>query len=170
MTDRLPGATSTSVEYRAASLDDVDPLARLRAREWGSVPYWRARIQGYMTGELGPREALPERTVVVAARAGAIVGFAAAHRTTRLGCSGELEWLNVEPRCRRQGIATRLLVEVAEWFVRHRSTRVCVDPDDAARAFYLRHGAEALDEHWLVWPDIGAVADAAARQGQRTKA
>jgi hypothetical protein len=45
-----------------------------------------------------------------------------------------------------------------------------VDPDDAARAFYLRHGAEALDEHWLVWPDIGAVADAAARQGQRTKA
>ena len=143
--------------YRVASLDDVDQLAGIRAVEWGTVTYWQGRIRGYMTG-LGPQKALAERTVVVATQADIIVGFAAAHLTRRLGCNGELQWINVERRSRGLGIAARLLELVAAWFVEHQSTRVCVDPDDASRDFYVRHGAEPLNNHWLVWPDIGTLA------------
>jgi hypothetical protein len=36
--------------------------------------------------------------------------------------------------------------------------RICVDVDPAnavARRFYTRNGAEHLNEHWMVWNDIG---------------
>jgi hypothetical protein len=40
------------------------------------------------------------------------------------------------------------------------ASRVCVDVDAAnttARRFYMRHGAEKLNEHWLVWNDISVM-------------
>jgi GNAT superfamily N-acetyltransferase len=143
------------VAFRSAGLDDLDALVRIRAAEWGTIEYWERRIGGYLAGELHPREALPPRTVVAAFEADRLVGFAAAHQSRRLGCDGELEWLNVDRPRRGRGIAARLLVEVAAWFVQRDARRVCVDPDREARAFYVRHGAVPLNPHWLVWPDIG---------------
>jgi GNAT superfamily N-acetyltransferase len=157
------------VIYRAAELADVDQLAGIRAAEWGTLPYWQTRIRGYMTGQLSPQQALATRMVVVATHANTIIGFAAAHLTRRLGCNGELEWLNVEPQSRGLGIATRLLERVAVWFLQHQSTRVCVDPDDVARAFYMHRGAESLNHHWLVWPDIGVILRGTADRHQRVR-
>src|SRR6185503_12494148 len=99
--------------YRPADVADVEQLAQIRAAEWGTVPYWRTRISGYITGGLNPHQAQSARTVVVAIRADTIIGFAAAHLTGRLGCNGELQWLNVERRSRRLGIANELLRLVA---------------------------------------------------------
>jgi GNAT superfamily N-acetyltransferase len=146
-----------AVTYRLAELADVEKLAHIRAAEWGTLPYWRTRISGYMTGDLSPKQALGARTVVAAVRAEAIVGFAAAHLTNRFGCNGELQWLNVEHQSRRLGIATRLLRLVAAWFVQQQSTHICVDPDEASRTFYVRQGARPLGEHWLAWPDISVL-------------
>src|SRR5262245_26007633 len=143
-----------AIRIRDAAPADVAELAAIRAREGGTEGYWVDRIGGYMRGEKGPADALPARTVIVAAAGERLVGFIAGHLTTRLGCDGELEWLNVIPERRGEGIAARLLSALARWFAAHGVKRVGVDPDEPARAFYRRHGAGELNAHWMVWADI----------------
>jgi GNAT superfamily N-acetyltransferase len=164
MTPESPQHDGAGVLYRSADLADVEQLAQIRAAEWGTLPYWRTRIRGYMIGELSPHQAQSARTVVVAIRTDVIVGFAAAHLTSRLGCNGELEWLNVEPRSRRLGIANQLLRLVAAWFVGQQATYVCVDSDEASRSFYERQGARPLGKHWLAWPDVGVLLNDVSHQ------
>jgi GNAT superfamily N-acetyltransferase len=144
-------------EYRAAELADVDAMAKVRASEWGTLPYWQSRIHGYMTGELHPHDALAPRTLILASNGDRLLGFVAGHLTKRFRCDGELEWINVIPEQRGTGVATELLRRLAAWFVQQRAARVCVDVDPknvAARTFYMRHGAVTLNNHWLVWNDI----------------
>ena len=151
----------SAIECREADLADVDELARIRATEWGTQPYWRTRISAYMRGELHPRESLPPRVVLLASANDIILGFIAGHLTRRFGCEGEVEWLNVVPARRRTGVAAALFHALATWFGSRQARRVCVDvnPHNApARAFYRHHGAQDLNPHWLVWPDITAVA------------
>ena len=142
------------LRLREAHAADVTGLAKIRAREWGTEPYWVDRIGGYMRGEKNPGDALPPRTVIVAEEGDRLVGFIAGHLTRRFGCDGELEWINLIAERRGVGIAGELLRALARWFVDHGARRVCVDPDEPARAFYRKHGATALDPHWLVWEDI----------------
>ena len=155
--DRTP--LTEAVVYREANLTDVGPLARIRAAEWGTEQYWQDRITGYMRGDVHPQKALAPRVVLVADDHGLIVGFIAGHLTRRLDCDGELEWLDVIAERRRIGIASELLRALAAWFQVRQARRICVDVDPRnapARAFYGKHGAENLNPHWLVWPDITA--------------
>jgi ribosomal protein S18 acetylase RimI-like enzyme len=88
------------------------------------------------------------------------------HLTRRYECDGELQWINVVPAYRGQGIAADLLAKAAGWFAVMKASRICVDVDPAntvARRFYQRHGAEPLNAHWLVWPDIRSVLAARPR-------
>jgi len=145
------------ISYREAGEADVDQLAHIRARDWGSEQYWRERVLGYMKGTLNPGQALAPRVVLVASQDSRIVGFIAGHLTRRYECDGEVQWINVIPEERRTGVAAELLRWLASWFVRHDAKRICVDvdPENApARAFYRRHGAQDLNPHWLLWPDI----------------
>jgi ribosomal protein S18 acetylase RimI-like enzyme len=146
--------------YRPSQAADIPAMARIRAREWGSFDYWTSRIAGYLEGESNPQRALPPRTCYVAVDESSVVGFVAGHLTRRYDCEGELEWINVIPERRGAGIASELLRLLAGWFVEQKALRVCVDvePSNAvARAFYARHRAETLNEHWLVWNDISKV-------------
>ena len=150
-------AAMRDVDIRTADIGDVDALARIRSAEWGTFPYWQARIRGYMLGERNPGEALPPRMVIVAVTGDEGVGFIAGHRTRRHGCEGELQWLDVTRALRRTGVATELLRRLALWFARNEAKRVCVDVDPGnapARAFYTRNGAAPLNPHWLVWEDV----------------
>jgi len=145
------------ISYREAGEADVDQLAHIRGRDWGSEQYWRERVLGYMKGTLNPGQALAPRVVLVASQDSRIVGFIAGHLTRRYECDGEVQWINVIPEERRTGVAAELLRWLASWFVRHDAKRICVDvdPENApARAFYRRHGAQDLNPHWLLWPDI----------------
>ena len=95
--------------------------------------------------------------MIVAEQDEEVIGFIAGHLTRRFHCDGELQWINVSSAQRRQGVATQLLRELADWFASNNAHRVCVDVQPrnaAARAFYTRHGAEPLNSHWLVWPNI----------------
>ena len=137
-------------------------MARIRASEWGDPQYWEQRISGYLAGQLSPRHARGSRTSYVAVDETTVVAFAAGHLTSRYACTGELEWINVIPESRGIGVASRLLRLMARWFVANEALRICVDvdPNNAmARAFYARHGAEKLNQHWLVWNDIRAILD-----------
>jgi len=149
-----------AVFCRRAERPDIPAMARIRAAEWGSEEYWRARIAGYLDCKLHPRQALMPRTIYVALEAGSLVGFVAGHLTRRYACDGELEWINVVGERRRNRIASELLQRLAAWFAEQNATRVCVDVDPAdavARAFYKNHGADDLNKHWLVWKDIRVV-------------
>ncbi len=143
---------------RLANQSDVGAMARIRAAEWESEEYWSGRISSYLGGESHPNHALAARVIYVAAADGTVVGFIAGHLTRRYGCEGELQWIDVIRERRRSGIASQLLRCLAAWFSEKKASRICVDVDPAnaaGRAFYIRHGAESLNRHWLVWNDIG---------------
>ncbi len=140
---------------------DIPAMAAIRALEWETETYWRNRIAGYLAGTQSPQKALPERAGFVAVDDGVIVGFVAGHRTWRHQCDGELEWINVARESRGSGIAGLLLTRMAAWFVEQNAFRICVDVEPknaAARAFYAKHGAQRLNDYWMVWEDIRPLA------------
>ena len=145
------------MEYRQADESDIAAMSALRAMEWGDEEYWRKRIVGYMRCELNPQQALKARIMYIACQDRLITGFIAGHLTRRYGCHGELEWINVTTACRKAGIASKLFSILAAWFVTQQAFKICVDvdPENAiARNFYMKHGAEELNKHWLFWNDI----------------
>jgi GNAT superfamily N-acetyltransferase len=152
----LPDAPIT---YRRATAADAEAMGVARdIGNWsgGAGPVTIAR---YLAGEHHPQHARAPRVAVVAEADGAIVGYIAGHLTRRFGCDGELQWLFVAPALRRAGVAAALLQYLAAWFVQQCASSVCVnvDPENvAARAFYGKHGAVLLSEHWMQWQDIGA--------------
>jgi GNAT superfamily N-acetyltransferase len=151
-----------TVHYRLANESDVPAMARIRAAEWETEEYWRVRISRYLNRELHPQQALMPRVSFVALEGDSLVGFIAGHLTRRYACDGELEWINVVPERRGSAVGSELLRLLATWFAEKKAARVCVDVDPAnmtSRRFYLRHGAENLNEHWLVWNDIKVVLD-----------
>lgn len=144
------------MQYRQAVSTDFPAMARIRAAEWGEEDYWIWRINAYASGELNPQKALPPRILFVAVEDDEIAGFVAGHLTERYQCDGELEWINVIPAYRGRGIAQQLTRELAAWFVQRNARKVCVDVgSDAGRGLYTAMGAVNLNEHWMVWDDIG---------------
>ena len=157
------------VHIRPALRTDLESIARVQAQAMVAASYYedavdedrefrrlRPRISGYFDRSYHPSFSGADRTLLVA-DCQRIVRFGAGHVSTRLSCTGELQWLFVLPQWQRRGIATALLKSLAQWFGRLHSTRVIVDapPDNPSRAFYVRHGAIPLDAYWLHWPDIG---------------
>jgi GNAT superfamily N-acetyltransferase len=149
-----------SVVFRPAEDGDIDAMAAIRAREWETEAYWKGRIGSYIAVEQSPQQALPSRAVFVAVDDGQVVGFVAGHRTRRYGCDAELQWINVTPERRGDGIAGQLLAVMASWFVEQGALRVCVDVEPnntGARGLYARYGAERLNHHWMVWQDVRVI-------------
>jgi len=152
------------VLYRPATLRDVPAMAQLRRERWAVAPDWEYRLATYLSGEHHPRHALLPRVAIVAEQNDELVGFIAGHLTRRYHCEGQLQWINVAESLRRQGIATGLLHELGDWFTDYNAHRICVDVQPrnvGARAFYMRHGAELLNDHWMVFPDIASALSAA---------
>ena len=144
---------------RLAEETDIPEMARIRSAECADEAFWIDRIARYRSGDHSPRQALPERAILVACDEGAVLGFIAGHRTRRLDCDGELQWLNVDVHHRGRGIADGLIARMGEWFLAQEAGRICVNvaPDNrAARQVYARCGARALnDQHdqWMIWED-----------------
>jgi GNAT superfamily N-acetyltransferase len=154
-----------SVHIKPAEAQHVIAMAQIRARRWESEAFWIDRIGRYLKGEHSPQHALPPRAAFVAVEDEKVVGFVAGHRTRRYKCAGELQWIDVVEERQRQGIAGKLMETMAAWFVGQNALRVCVDVDPAnavARALYTKHGAEQLNRHWMVWPDVHVMGERSA--------
>jgi ribosomal protein S18 acetylase RimI-like enzyme len=146
------------IYYRESTPKDITSLARIRSINSGSEEYWQNRISGYLNGTHHPQQALGPRIIYVAVTDGEVCGFIAGHLTTRHGCDGELQWIDVLERYRRVGVASQLLRVLAKWLVANGAAKVCVDVGNAlARRFYSSNGAEDLDENWMIWNDIGKI-------------
>ena len=104
------------------------------------------------------RAAVAPDLPAVAVHEGLIIGFIAGHRSTRLGCNAELEWMFVLPQWQRRGVGGKLLQSLRGWYVAEKITKVIVDapPTNPFRAFYLKHGAIPFDSYWLYWENIGS--------------
>jgi GNAT superfamily N-acetyltransferase len=154
---------------RPANVDDAEACARVMVRAMGASPdynypkpheifeHWLTRVSGYLAGTYHPGFSKGDRIAFVAEKSGEIIGFIAGHRTLRFACDGELQWAFVSPDYQHRGIATSLLSSLREWFVQHKIRKVCVNASENmdSRSFYIKHGAEPLNEHWVVWEDIG---------------
>jgi GNAT superfamily N-acetyltransferase len=163
MSAALAAVTPAAEEllFRPATLLDVSAMTQLRSEHWGKAPDWEQRIAAYLSGEHNPRDARSQRIAILAEQDGEVVGFIAGHLTRRYQCDGELQWINVSADFRGQGVATELLRQLADWFASNNARRICVDVqprNTVARTFYTRHGAQPLNDHWLVWEDIALVA------------
>jgi GNAT superfamily N-acetyltransferase len=158
------------MQIRPAADSDLPAIARVQARTMVAAAHYEdsvdeeavyrrlhPRVSGYFAGTYAPKFALPQRVMFVAEEQGQVVGFIAGHCSTRRGCNAELQWLFVLPHWQRRGVGGQLLQPLREWFIAQGSTRVIIDapPTNPCRAFYLKHGAIPLDEHWLYWEDIG---------------
>lgn len=154
--------------YERLTTADVLAIAALRdADESGGAS--ADRMARYLEGTHHPQFARRERAMWGARTAQrALAGYVAGHPTSRFDCQGELQWIYVTPAHRRLGVATGLLGVLARWFDAQQVCRVCVDVgNDAARAFYARHGAVPLNAHWMVWPDIRTHAEREECSGPR---
>jgi|ERR1700733_5636342 len=162
--ESVPDVQRITMPIRVRRVEEADivSMAAIRAQEWETEAFWKGRIERYLRGEHSPQKALPARTAFVAVDNGAVLGFVSGHRTSRYGCDGELQWINVAREYRGCGIAGTLLETIAHWFVQQQALRVCVNVDaknTAARRLYRKYGAEPLNEHWLVWSDIRVIFD-----------
>jgi GNAT superfamily N-acetyltransferase len=147
------------ITIEPATLNDLPAMCRLRAEYTGHPLEWEPRITAYMIRQHNPQFALEPREVFVAVEDNEVVGLISGHLTRRFNCHGEIQWINVQATHRGRRIADPLLRAQAEWFLANKATRICVNvapANDAARAFFTRHGAEPLDPHWLVFPDIAS--------------
>jgi len=141
-------------------------MAAIRTQEWETETFWTSRIALYLKGEHSPRQALAARAAFVALDGTKLVGFVAGHRTRRLGCDGELQWINVVKERRGQGIAGTLMVKIGVWFVENHAYRVCVNVDPRntpALLLYRRFGAQPLNDHWMIWEDSRAMCTPAGK-------
>jgi ribosomal protein S18 acetylase RimI-like enzyme len=145
------------IEIKPAEAADIPALATMRARVWQTEDFWTARIGNYLRGAHSPQHAQAARSMWVALHDNVVVGFVAGHLTSRFGCHGELQWINVHPQHRRKGIADRLTVTMLDWFHSRNAFRVCVNVEpgnSAARSLYAKHGAVSVNEYWMLWTDL----------------
>jgi ribosomal protein S18 acetylase RimI-like enzyme len=147
------------ITIEEANLNDLPAMSRLRAEHWGTANEWEPRITAYMIHQQSPQFALEPRTVLVAVDSAEneVIGLIAGHLTNRFGCSGEIQWLNVDGRFRGRRIADQLITALFTWFREQKATKICVNvapSNNAARQVYTRHGAEEMGALWLVFNDI----------------
>ena len=152
--------TQSLVDYRTAGSADVAAMQACRLTDPSAGP-GDPRMAAYLGGTHHPHQALGPRVAFVALRDNAVSGYIAGHLTRRYDCDGELQYLHVGLPHRRSGIASELLRRLAAWFAHQGAFKICVDVNDdspAARPFYGRHGARAINQHWMAWSDIRPLA------------
>lgn len=113
------------------------------------------RWETYFLGQ-SPLSSKPERRVLQATVNGVLVGYIAGHLTSRYDMDAEIQSFYVLRDYQRQGIGSALLGALAAWLVSLRATRLCVGiaAGNPYRAFYEKHDAVYLNEHWLYWHDL----------------
>lgn len=144
--------------YRQADKSDIPAMARMGSEgEEGRAS--EDRMVRYLKGLHHPQHALAPRVIYVAVE-NVSVGYVAGHLTRRYGCDGELQWIYVIAEHRRSRVGSELVRLLAAWFATQAAARICVNvapANSGARNFYARHGAEELNEHWMIWSDINVV-------------
>lgn len=114
------------------------------------------RWQTYFKGQ-SPQTSKPERITLKAVNTNnKIIGYLSGHLTTRFNLDAEIQSFYVLKNEQGKGIGTKLLMEFMKWLISHNAKSLCVgfNPENKYKSFYLKHGGQYRNEHWIVWQDI----------------
>ena len=147
------------IRFRETTTADVPAMELCRLADPIDGPA-DPRMAAYFDRQHHPQQALLPRVGYVALANDTVIGYIAGHRTTRHGCSGEVQYVFVAPAYRRRGIGTALLQLLAEWFQAQAAQKVRVAvltvlqrPSLSMRGV----GASRLKRNWCAWEDIGTL-------------
>jgi len=113
------------------------------------------RWQSYFKKQ-SPKTSKPQRLILKAVNdEGRITGYLAGHLTTRFDLAAEIQSFYVLKEVQNQKTGTQLLTSFVTWLIDMNAGSLCVGikPENKYKAFYLKHGGEYLNEHWIYWPD-----------------
>ena len=116
-----------------------------------------SRWQTYFKGQ-SPPTSKPERLMLKAVtKDNKIIGYLAGHLTTRYNMDAEIQSLYVLKQEQKKDVGTKLLAEFIKWLMNLDAKILCVGikPENKYKAFYLKHGGQYINEHWIFWQDIG---------------
>lgn len=141
--------TRVEIESKQQSLADIIEPHEIdyqgRLYRWGT--YFRAE---------SPQTSKPERMVFKAVINGRVVGYIAGHLTTRYNKDAEIQSFYVLKAHQRKGLGQMLFLKFTAWLDTQNAKSLCVGimPDNPYRAFYLKHGGQYLNLHWIYWDDV----------------
>lgn len=111
------------------------------------------RWQSYFKG-LSPQTSKPPRITLKAINTQhQILGYISGHLTTRFGFDAEIQSFYILQDYQKKGIGTKLLENFVRWMRKQGANSLCVgiNPKNIYKSFYLKHGGEYLNEHWIIW-------------------
>ena len=157
---------------RRATLDDVEPVAKLHAESW------RSSYRGYLSDEYLDERAHADRSrvwqvkltedpastlVLLAFRDGEPAGFVCAVLDEDETWGALLDNLHVLPRFQGKGLGKRLMIEAARWVSSSRPRSALhlwvIAENEEARSFYESLSGQPLDTRLWDAPDGQRVVD-----------
>lgn len=114
------------------------------------------RWQAYFKGQ-SPQTSKPERITLKAVNKNKeIVGYLSGHLTKRFNLDAEIQSFYILKQEQNKGIGTKLLAKFATWLIEQNAKSLCVGfkPENKYKSFYLKHGGQYRNEHWIFWQDI----------------
>jgi len=154
------------MEIAIASIADIQELTRVEieskiqffvVNESHAIDYDSRlyRWQTYFNGQ-SPATSKPERVVFKAVIDNRIIGYIAGHLTTRYNKDAEIQSFYMLKDEQRKGGGSKLLKHFSDWLISHQAHSLCVgfEPENPYRAFYLKHGGQYLNPHWIYWDDV----------------
>ena len=110
------------------------------------------RWHTYFRGE-SPQTSKPERIIFKAVVDNKLVGYIAGHLTTRYNKDAEIQSFFILKAYQRKGFGKMLFLKFIEWLDAQNAKSLCVGimPDNPYKAFYLKHGGQYLNPHWIYW-------------------
>jgi GNAT superfamily N-acetyltransferase len=156
--EATPADADTLVAILIASKESSFPYL-LDAHD-RDVPFWTDRWRSYLVEGSRAQLSCGDGFVVFAEIGSSPLGFAAYHHTTRHGTDAELQSIYILKDAQGRGLGTALLRVVSGRLYADGSRSMCVGYDyrNPYQRFYLKHGAVAINPHWAVWRDLGALA------------
>lgn len=139
------------MESKRASLDDV-PMGDVEFDYENRLKRW----VGYINRTRHPRHALDPRIVYGAWDDSLMVGYAAAHHTTKWGVDAELQSMYLLLDYQGRGIGTDLFAKLVAWLAQSGiySLGVNVFEESPYNGFYLKMGGEATSPGIILWRNL----------------
>jgi GNAT superfamily N-acetyltransferase len=158
------------IQIHTADAADAEALTRVEIEsKLQSIPQWIDKVEADHTARLerwknyfaaaSPQTSRPERRVLKALHNSKVIGYIAGHLSTRFSIDAEIQSFYVLKQYQGRKIGTALLLAFVDWLLEQHAKTLCVDihPKNPYKAFYIKHGALYLNEHWLHWTDIHAL-------------
>ena len=132
------GVNTHAIRVRLARGDERRALEELQRRSSMDGPAYRAQLDAHPDAIELPASQIASGFVRVAEQDGVVVGFSVLLAASAGAC--ELDGLFVEPRVMRTGIGRRLIEDAARIALERGATRIEVDANPQAVAFYESTG------------------------------